>query len=207
MESLPAEDRRVMTSANSRKAWSRMTPEQRRKQVAAAHKAWRGSHHTEESLRKAAENRARHAKSGSAYEAQLVEWLRGRDISFAQQTAIGRYNVDFTIGDVVVEITSGWTCKNEWRTKLAYLFDEGWHLYVARFRANEPLLPVIADDLIAWMKILEASPSKGSQHRVIWRSRQVLSTGSGDADRVAAVLKSNAPLGVWPLYDRSGEQA
>lgn len=205
MAEMSPEDRSAMCSANSRRVWANATEEQRRHAVQAAHDTWRGSHHSEEACCKIATRKAARAQSDSGFEAQFADWLKERGVAFTQQLAIGRYNVDFAVGNVAVEIMTNWTRRKEWRVKLAYLFDHGWNFYAVWHESGNGFLPAFADDLITWAKILESTPASGSQHRVVWCARKVLSTGSGDADYVAAVFKSQTPLGDWPLYHGAGE--
>lgn len=195
---------RSASSIRLRQKWDNATEEERRQMVNPAHDAVRGTHPTEETRCKIAATNARFARSHSPYEVQFAEWLRERHVPFAQQAAIGRYNVDFAVGNVAVELTTGWAHKKQWSVKLAYLFDHGWHFYAVWHDARGTFLPTVADDLVAWMKLLETTPAMRSQHRVVWCSRQVLSTGSADAEDVAAVFKSKTPLGDWPLYDSPG---
>lgn len=205
MAKLTHEERSALARKGLKTRYASMTEEERKELVRAAHDAWRGSHHSDATKRKIAEHRARTIESESAYEAQIAEWLKERGVDFVQQKAVGPYNLDFAIGPVAVEFTTNWARKKKWRDRFAYLFDRGWHLYVIWHDTREALLPQVADDLVAWVKVLESDPPPVSQHRVIWRSRKILSCGCGDADYVASIFKSATPRGHWPLYKRAGD--
>lgn len=191
-------------TAGMKRRWAEATPAERRAMVEPAHTAWRGSRQSDETKQRII---ATKNGSESAYEAQLAEWLTERGVSFRQQVPIGLHAADFTIGPVAVEVTTGWARKKDWRPRFARFFDDGWHLYVVWHDTRYPLLPAVTDDLVAWVQVLEATPPERSQHRVVWRSRQVLSCGGGDADYVAGVLKSSTPRGSWPLYNGSRHEA
>jgi hypothetical protein len=207
MAGLTHEQRSAMVSASMRKRWQTATPEQRAQMLDPAHTATRGVPLTAEHRQRIVQAKERRSGSDSQYEEQVAQWLTERGVEFRQQVAIGDHCADFTVGPVAVEVTTGWARKKEWGPRFARYFDEGWHLYVIWHDTRVPLLPVVADDLVAWADLVQADPAAGSQHRVVWRSRKVLSSGGGDADYVASVLKSATPRGSWPLYDRSRHKA
>ena len=201
---LTPEERSAQVSANMYRRWANATPEQRAAMLDPAHAAARGVPRTLEFRERVA--RAREARSGadSAYESMVAQWLTERGADFRQQVAVGPYCADFAVGPVLVEVTTGWARKKEWGERFTRFFDEGWHLYVIWHDTRVPLLPAVADDLVTWAEILQRTPPPGRQHRVVWRSRQVVSCGSHHANYVAGVLRSSAPRGRWPLYDRPG---
>lgn len=196
-------------SANATRAmlgrWASATGEQRAAMLDPAHAASRGAVRTAEQRRRMVEAKSLRGGSDSAYEEQVAQWLRERGAVFTQQVAIGEHCVDFTVGPVAVEFTTGWARKQQWDRRFSRLFDDGWHLYVIWHDTRDVLLPTVTDDLLAYVQILETNPPVDRQHRVIWRSRQILSAGGGDADYVAGVLKSSTPNGSWPLYNRAGD--
>lgn len=195
------EERSAMTSTSMVKRWANATPEQRSAMLDPAHDASRGVPRSAETKHRIAKARDMRAGSDSAYEEQVAQWLDERGMPFIQQQSVGEYCADFAVGNVLVEVTTGWARKKEWGERFACFFDQGWHLYVIWHDTRIPLLPVVTDDLIAWVKILQSDPPARSEHRVIWRSRQIVSAGSDDADYVAGVLRSSTPRGHWPLYD------
>lgn len=201
------EQRSAIASASMYKRWANATPEQRAAMLDPAHDAVRGVPWTSERKVDVVQAKERRSGSDSPYEEQVAEWLRERGVTFRQQVAIGEYCADFTLGPVAVEFTTGWARKKNWHPRFASFFDAGWHLYVIWHDTREPLRSSVADDLVAWTEVLQRTPPERSQHRVIWRSRQILSTGGQDADYVAGVLKSSTPRGSWPLYPRARHQA
>lgn len=202
-------------SEAARRSWQSYSPEKRASIVSPANAAARGSARTLEQKIRAAQAREARGGPDSEYEARVAGWLTERDVPFIHQKAVGPYNLDFAVGNVGIEVTTGWARKKEWRERFAYLFDQGWHLYVIWHdntslkggRVLCELLPCVADDFVAWKQILEVSPSLRCQHRVIRRSRQISSTGSGNADYVASIFKTSRPFGRWALYEGPGNYA
>lgn len=190
-----------------RTRWDNATDEDRAAWTRAAHDATRGVERPREVHERIAATKQRRGGSDSRYEAQVAAWLTERGVQFRQQVAVGPYVVDIAIGNVAVEITTGWARRKKWSPRLRELFDAGWHLYAVWHDTRDAMRPDLADDLVAWCKILESSPPASSQHRVIWRSRQILSAGGADADQVARIFKSARPLGHWPLYQRPRNDA
>lgn len=194
---------RAKRSAARKRQWEKMTPEQRRKQVCAAHKAWKGSHHTAKSKRKIALAKARRAESDSVYEQQIAQWLLERGIKFRQQTAVGHYNVDFTINNVAIEFTSGWAYKDviakRWQERFKYILDSGWHLYIiwhnTSLKSRPSLLPVVCDNLITWCEFIQSSPPIDRQYRVVGSSGEIIAGGGANIDDITAVFSSDSSLG------------
>lgn len=207
MATLTPAERSAMTSKSMLDRWANATPEQRRAMVKPAHNAWRGQSHSVESLEAIADARASRGGSDSAYEEQVAQWLTDRGVEFTQQVAVGEFCADFAVGNTLVEVTTGWARKKQWDKRFTRFFDEGWDLYVIWHDTRVAMLPIVADDLIAWNERIESDPSGGSQHRVVWRSRKVLSTGRRDGDYVANILKSATPRGSWALYDSARHKA
>lgn len=190
-------------SSAQRKRWRALTPEQQKMLVRAAHKTWRGKHHSWDSKRKIALAKARRAESDSFYEQQIAQWLFERGIQFRQQTAIGYYNVDFTINDVAIEFTSGWAYKDvitkRWQERFKYIFDSGWHLYIiwhnTSLKSLPPLSSVVCDDLVAWCEFLQSSPSIDRQYRVVRGSGELISGGCANINDITAIFSPDSGLG------------
>jgi hypothetical protein len=87
--------------------WSKMSKEVRAKQVEKAHEACRGRIRSENELTTSALARERNPniKHIGHGEIETVNLLNNLGVDFVYQKAIGRYNVDFAIGDVAVELT------------------------------------------------------------------------------------------------------
>lgn len=85
------------------------TPEQRKLRASAAHKAKRGKAEREESRimrAKTLENNAYENMTGKG-ELEIKEIFEARKIKHTWQKAVGRYSLDFLIGNVALELRSG----------------------------------------------------------------------------------------------------
>lgn len=187
--SLTHEQRSAKSSAAMLKRWENAGEAERAAMLEPAHAATRGVPLSEERKERIARTRAERNRSQSVYEAAFAAWLTERGVSFVQQEAVGPYNLDFAVGHTAVEITTGWARKKEWKPRLAYLFDRGWDLYVVWHDVRVPLNPAIADDFVAWRKVLDGAPAEGGQYRVIWSRTQLTASGRADADDLAGVLR------------------
>jgi len=201
---LTHEERSALTTRGMLKRWQNAGPEDRARMLDPMHEANTGR--PQPLSMKVAAARTKSAKGGpdSKYERMVGEWLEDRGVEYLRQVQVQGWTADLAVGNTLVEVTTGWARKKEWEPRFADFFDTGWNLYVVWHDTREPLLPQVADDLIAWVKILERDPSARGQHRVVWRSRQVISCGGEDAHYVAGVLRSSRPRGHWPLYDSTG---
>ena len=166
----------VVCRGRSESAYLRMsslTAEERQRLAGAAHDAIRGKKYTYEEL----VNRAK-AKEGSvgklsAYERELASELDARGIPFVPQKALGKYNLDFFVGDsVAFEIFGG-----------------NWHFYGDHARSFTErdefirdcgILPVycvvahrsfnavaVCDYLVGVLDILRRDPSSIGEQNVI----------------------------------------
>lgn len=180
---------RSMSDAGKVRA-SKMTPEQRAAQAAAAHTAARGREHTEAERRKGAATRERQGKVGSAGEQYLIDCLRDRGLAPVPQKAVGRYNVDIAVPPVAVEVLGGgWHLKKAIhveRTKR--ILNEGWHLlFVWNHEGDSALTAGAADYVFAFLQEVGGHPSTAGEYRVISGGGQLLAAGSADDDQFPLV--------------------
>lgn len=155
--------------------WQRMTPEQRDRQVAAAHIAARGR-------TVSWEEKCRRAKALEGYdylivpvETELAEFLRSRGLDVTQQKAVGAYNIDVAINlpTVAVEVFGGqWhTCaehKTRHYKRVKYLLNEGWHVLIIWVDARRYPISVGAHKyIISFTEELRRNPPALSEYRVI----------------------------------------
>lgn len=192
-----ADERKAIASHASIKGWSERNNKERQEFMKPAHDAWRGSYQTAQSKQQGALARALKGQSDSANEAAVAAEFTKRKIPFTQQTAIGPYNVDFTINNVAVEITSGWARKDvnsrRWRERFEYIINAGWHLYFVWHDTSSIKGPIdvsFTDDLVTWLEFIQRTPSIRCQYRVIWCAREVLAGGCANFDEFAAVFST-----------------
>lgn len=155
--------------------WSRMTPEQRKRQVKAAHDAVRGVPLTVDVKMRQAIGKER-AKPNVSYAENLLAWyIDKQGFSVVQQKAIGIYNVDIAINElsIAVEIYGGgWHAYGRHiaryfkRTK--YLLDSGWHVVIIWVDGRRyPLRREGADNVVSFLQEVCANPSISRQYWVI----------------------------------------
>lgn len=207
MAELTHEERSAMVTESMTERWRSATPEDRAAMLDPMHEANRGVPRPESMKIRSAQTKSAKAGPDSTYEVMVGKWLTERGVDFSRQVQVKGWTADLAVGNVLVEVTTGWARKKDWEPRFRDFFDAGWHLYVIWHDTRIPLLSSVTDDLIAWTQILEANPPATSQHRVAWRSRKVISTGSGDPDYVAGVLRSSRARGDWPFYGGSGDEA
>jgi len=126
--------------------WSKMTEEQRRGQVEAAHKSSKGRPKTDAekiTIAKARESIKYDFLIGPG-ETKLSELLTNRGIDNTPQKAVKFYNVDIAVGSVAVELTmdrSRYTMFNPKEIKRAKnLLECGYHTLAIQFDSEETLI-------------------------------------------------------------------
>jgi hypothetical protein len=86
---------------------AKMTTEERARQAAAAHAAAKGRQASWYERCRMARSRQLNPPTLSGHEKTFADTLNRLRIPYRREVAIGPYNVDFTIGPVVVEILGG----------------------------------------------------------------------------------------------------
>ena len=169
---------------------SKRTPEQNQKFTQAAHDSVRGKPHSYERLCRKAQNVQRNfTEFKSPYESDLADELTRLGIEFVPQLAVGKYNIDFGIGDnIALEVYGGgWHSSGRARARFnersEYLFNCGyaiiicWALFSIRFDAA-----AIAEYIIALSDKLRSDPSARCKHYVIGCDGKPSSVGQSHLD-------------------------
>lgn len=131
----------------------------------------------------------------STYERELMDAMASRGVSLDYQTAIGDINVDFTVGNIVIELErrSWGNSQSITRERIERIFGAGYFLLVAyiprrrrrlpgggRYTEPESSLSVVADQLVAWIEMLRNNPSLSGQYGVVGRDPQRPPRAGGD---------------------------
>lgn len=161
--------------------WAIMDKHQRAEQVRKAHEATLGKSPTIETLEKRAKT-IEETKSTpfSEYEKLILEDLPFTNI--ITQKAIGKYNIDFTIGNIAVEIFGG-----HWhRYKVAHhlprckkIFESGYSI-IFIYIDKSTNITFIKNQLITLLDELSGDKSSLSQYRVIWGTLQLITAGTSE---------------------------
>lgn len=158
------------------------TREQRKALTAAANAAKRGVAEPEERLIRSALTREGEPKPMSTHEARFADWLSERNVPHTREKAIGRYNTDFAVGPVAVEILGG-----EWhntRTKFLvhgrrtpYILDQGWAIAFLWATPTHPMTDAVADYIVAYVDEVSRNPALRGEYRVVRGDAQLLARG------------------------------
>lgn len=155
--------------------WASMTPAQRERQTAAAHKATKGRKASVLERIKRALTVEKKTIHTSPVEIELAQRLRDRGVNITPQKAVHMYNVDIAVNapPIAVEVYGGHfhasgshATRHHKRTK--YLLDRGWSVLIVWIHARNYPLGVGCDDyIVSMIDELRRNPSTGSQYRVI----------------------------------------
>lgn len=167
-----------------------LTPDQRRKQVAAANKASRVRKMSNIDKARRAVAREWQALPESEGERLLYNMLDGYHPR--AQRAIGPYNVDIAMPPVAVEILGGrWhATKATHRERTPYILDQGWHLVMVwnTSDGHSALGCGAAEYIVAFADEMRRNPPATCQYRVI----------SGDGQLLAARGREDGEFPVVP---------
>jgi very-short-patch-repair endonuclease len=162
-----------------------MSPDERLQLLANAHAAVRGKPQTIDQLRKRATGRQAKPPAMSVHESTFAAWMCERDIAYVREMAIDKYNVDFGISPIAVEILGG-----EWhgtRKKAAghsrrtpEILDANWSLLFIWATPTYPLTPVVADYAVSYLESVRRDPSLLGEYRVIGGEAQLLARGRAE---------------------------
>ena len=131
----------------------------------------------------------------SKYELILSDILKSRNISFVTQYPIGTYNVDFLVGNVIVEIFGGeWHRTGEHRRRFAertkYILNQGFVMLFVFAYDTESFKTVVTDYVIPNIQELSTDKSFIGQYRMIWSNGKHITTGCSDTVNQALVSPS-----------------
>lgn len=159
---------------------ARQTKAERLTRAAAAHRAKRGRAPRESTLTRAAATRERRARVESEGERRMLLWLEKRFEVVGIQTAVKRYNVDFTIPPLAVELLGGeWHArKRRHARRTKAILDAGWHLLFAWDTPTYPIERAAADYAVAFAEEIGKNPAAVSEYRVIRGDGELVARGS-----------------------------
>ena len=150
------------------------TPEQHLACSMAGRAGVAGRPRPEHLIEQRARTNERRAKLVGPYERLLVQWLDGLEIK--PQKAAGRYNIDFAIGPIAVEVFGGHrhshgrhAQRHARRTK--YLLDQGWFV-IFIWATSARFTPVVAEYVRAQLDLTRRDPTLWGQYRVVWGDGQ-----------------------------------
>lgn len=160
----------------------RTTRSERQAITAAANAAARGVPQPEERQVKRALTRQSQPPIMSTHERRLAGWLSKRHVPYAREKAVGRYNLDFAVESVAVEVLGG-----EWHNtrvkamlhgrRTPYILDQGWAIAFVWATPSHPMTEKVADEIVAYVDETRRDPSLIGEYRVIRGDGQLLARG------------------------------
>lgn len=161
--------------------WARMSKRSRKRQVAAAHDAVRGSTQTDTHKARLALSRFRNQSQVYIGEDRIAAFIELAGYATSQQFPCGPYNLDIVIEEhrIAVEVVHlSATDFNRPKTavpgceRLEYILRDGWfvlYLIATGTGSNRSIdLAVIGDELLATLKIASRDNAFRGKYRVIW---------------------------------------
>lgn len=176
---------RGMSEAQTVRA-RQMSPQQKARQVAAAHDAVRGSRQSFEHRRKIAIARERNGVGISRGERLVAEMIEARGYSVTLQKAVGCYNVDIAldVAPVAVEIFGG-TWHNgghhagRFRKRFDYLINAGWYPIIIWVTKDYPVEPAMIDKIVALAEKISGNKAPIRKEQMFWGNGKPAAVGKG----------------------------
>lgn len=185
--------RRGQSEAETLK-WSRMTPEQRRVQVAAAHDAVRDTPQSEEHRCKIASGCERLLSNVSRIDRRCYAMLESCGLKPVLNKAIGRYNVDVALPEssIAVEIFGGYwhaagSHATRFRKRFNYILDAGWTPVIIWVSRDYPLEFGAIEYIAALPERMRLDESLRSQEHVIRGDGEPSGIGKSNLDYRAVI--------------------
>lgn len=178
--------------------WSKMTADQRARQVEKAHEASRNESRESIDLRlkKSANSKELSLAKVGFLELEFFEALKARGVVTVPQLAYGRYNIDLAIGHTAIEIHA--TTANPHTTafyqkRVVNLLKGGWNaIYIKCI--GKISLDRAADKVCELVNISERDKTVAGQYWMVRGSGDLVSHLCLDGDELSAVGASNAVL-------------
>jgi very-short-patch-repair endonuclease len=148
--------------------------EDRKKLVKNANTATRGRPKNFDEISKMAKtHELNQTRKTSSYETLIFNELKNKGFDLAPQTAIGKYNCDFTIGSVAVEVLGGnWHWYGEhmarFQERTRYILNSGYHIIFVCINKTYPFDTAITDYLASFLEFSGSNPTIDREYRVIW---------------------------------------
>lgn len=171
----------------------RMTPEERSNLTEAAHNKVRGMKWSNDSLIRGALGKEKAARMDSISEKVLYDALVKKGITPIIQKAFWKYNVDFLIGNLAVEVTGAgrnpdlFTYYSE---RLKYLLNSGLAVVYIWTRIRYFPTENAVDNIISLSEQASRDPSILGKYWVIRCDGKLLATGSANDDDFTSILSS-----------------
>lgn len=180
--------------------------------TAAAHAAVRGMKRTQEDLERRALGKQRKHPKFSRWESEFADWLTSNGIGFTPSKAVGKYNIDFAIGDsIAVELFGGayhatGRAAARLHERMSYLIGRGWSVYIIWCLSKEScIFPGCFDDFSAFMQSASRDKSGIGEYRVVWSDGDFVSAGRSESDYLTAIMPPRMRHNALSKYKTAGD--
>lgn len=180
---------KIRSLAEQNKINGRMLSDKSRKAIGeAARKFHSGKAISNEILDKMAESRYKTGNvRASVYEDFFAKFLDDKAIKYVRQLNIGKYNCDFSVFGIAVEIWGGqWhfsgahAARNNERFK--YILDSGVNVIIAPIPSQNGFTVAMAENIISHCKELSGNPPFITEYRMIWRDGETITRFRNNID-------------------------
>ena len=166
--------------------WALMTKQQRLSQVEACHKATTGIKISHDVLVKQSKGRQRSVTHVSGYEATIADFFTKNGIAFEQQVSIDKYNADFIVKGVVVEIFGGkWHFyghhAERFNDRIKKIFDCGYPVIILTISESYPLTDSVCDNLVGFINTVSINKPSIGKYWMVWGASDIVTTGGYDS--------------------------
>lgn len=176
----------------------------------AAHEAVKGKKRTLEDLERRAKGKETHPPKMSRWESWFANWLTSQSISYIYSKAVGKYNIDFAIGDSIAVELYGGAFHSDGRAaarlndRMRYLLNSGWNVYIIWCLSQEScIFSGCLNDFVSFMETSSRNESSKGQYRVIWSDGDFVSAGSDEVDYRAVVFPATMRHNALSKYKSS----
>lgn len=159
------------------------------------HDAVRGKKRTLDELIKRAIGKEHKPPAMSKYETQFANLLNDARIPFVFNKAIGKYNVDFAIGDsIAVEIYGGLfhttgRAVARLNERMDYILNAGWNIYIIWCFSNKSFVSDSCfKDFITFREAMSRNKASIGQYRVVRGNGDFVSVGSLESDYLPHII-------------------
>jgi hypothetical protein len=171
---------------------SRMTPDERRAQAAAANEALRGSRNSDETVCKRAIARERLLLTVSPAETYFMSLLTERGLTCSPQKACGKYNIDIAVaeGSISVDIFGGqWHSFGRHAARFGErnecLLNGGWLPIYIWVPSSYALEPAAADYVVSLADSARRGEADRGKYRMIYGNARPCAIGEAKRNQVS----------------------
>lgn len=192
-------------SEQETKKWEIMDKAKRAKQVEACHKATKGVPQKHTTLCNIAKARG---KRTSRYETIIADYFTKGGLAFEPQFPVDKYNIDFVVGNIAVEIFGGYwhlygSHAERFTDRTKKIFDSGYALVILVVQDSNTFTDKVCSDFVGFVDKLSLDKSSIGKYWVIWSATNTITSGGINDINIALIPPfTNIRDGVTGRYKR-----